>query len=238
MDLPEEEILVVSTNDSERQLAVQKYDELLQSTSSEPHTRSKSKSPRRSRRERDAVPPSPAPPEYKKSTVSTGSVNLSLSARSKSAPRRPHTSAGPRDKAFSQAAERLESAYGITRDPRNHHAEEEDDPLRKRRAEARARPDTSNSAKSNGGKGFIQSPRMSFTASGGSSGTSTSTTASNTDASSSSHDSDEMRAWEEELARIEIQSRRSSDMLGFAGKRKRSVGPLRMIPCVGGNEES
>ena len=30
-----------------------------------------------------------------------------------------------------------------------------------------------------------------------------------------------MREWEEELARIEVRSRRSSDLLGFAGKVRR-----------------
>jgi hypothetical protein len=33
-----------------------------------------------------------------------------------------------------------------------------------------------------------------------------------------------VQEWEAELAKIEIQSRKSSDMLGFASKRKRSTG--------------
>ena len=35
---------------------------------------------------------------------------------------------------------------------------------------------------------------------------------------------EKMREWEEELAKIEMLSRRSSDLLGFAGMRKRSIG--------------
>jgi len=33
--------------------------------------------------------------------------------------------------------------------------------------------------------------------------------------------SDSMREWEQELAKIEMKSRRSSDLLGFFGKKKR-----------------
>ena len=57
----------------------------------------------------------------------------------------------------------------------------------------------------------------------------------NDEPSPSSSPSDRhMREWEEELARIEMRSRRSSDLLGFSGKRKRSTG----APKVGAVAQS
>jgi hypothetical protein len=61
-------------------------------------------------------------------------------------------------------------------------------------------------------------PRVSPAASGSSTTTTTSTSSISSSAESQS---DEVREWEEELARIEVQSRKSSEMLGFACKRKR-----------------
>jgi hypothetical protein len=41
-----------------------------------------------------------------------------------------------------------------------------------------------------------------------------------------------MKEWEEELARIEMRSRHSSDLLGFSGKRKRSTGVPRVMAAI------
>ncbi|KAH6919042.1 hypothetical protein BKA70DRAFT_1249102 [Coprinopsis sp. MPI-PUGE-AT-0042] len=94
VELAEKELLVVSTNESERQLGLAKYAELAESSTavSDYGVRSKSKSPRRLRpdtkdgRLPEDLPPSPAlPPETRGSSKPK-------------TPRRPHTSAGPRDK--------------------------------------------------------------------------------------------------------------------------------------------
>lgn len=48
---------------------------------------------------------------------------------------------------------------------------------------------------------------------------------------------DEVKAWEEELVRIEIQSRRSSDLLGFAEKhaaRLKALSLKRLFPFGSG----
>ncbi|EAU88046.2 hypothetical protein CC1G_10819 [Coprinopsis cinerea okayama7 len=93
IELAEKELLVVSTNESERQLALAKYAELAESSSgaaisSEYMVRSKSKSPRRLKDGKlpPDLPPSPALPPG------------SGGSRKPKTPRRPHTSAGPRDK--------------------------------------------------------------------------------------------------------------------------------------------
>lgn len=220
------------------------------------YSRSKSKSPRRSRPEReDAIPPSPAV------NSSNHAVSPSYN-RSKSSSRRPHTSAGPRDKPVNFAG----GAYGR---PRGQEGEMfgqtslsggslnagngSADPSTKRRSEfvvsRTQRPDSSHKRLAGGG-GFLSgngsgkvssnsfwstvhsngvAPRMK----GAPSGSSTSTTASSSSVSSSSHGdseaSDHMREWEEELAKIEVKSRRSSDLLGFSGKRKRTAGTPRVI---------
>ncbi|TFK42948.1 hypothetical protein BDQ12DRAFT_677063 [Crucibulum laeve] len=228
IELADKELCVVSTNDSERQLAISKYNEL--SDLLESSGRSKSKSPRRSRIGRDDnVPPSPAP----------------YPTKNKSSTRRPHTSAGPRDKPSG-----FGTSYGRSREPEREAGtsslgDREPASYRKRRIEGsstRTRPDTSQSeAKHTNGKPSLtffssssssaySSPRMGNAPSG----SSTSTTASSSSISSSSQggesESDQhMREWEEELARIEMRSRRSSDLLGFAGKRKRSAGAPRVV---------
>lgn len=99
----------MSTNEQERQNAQATYAELVESgRMNDSALRSKSKSPRRLKPiERGDIPPSPAP--YRGEGASTSSstqqhASTSSSGRMK-APRRPHTSAGPRDKSsFGQAS--------------------------------------------------------------------------------------------------------------------------------------
>lgn len=240
------ELLIVSTNEAERQLATSKFNEALQNSLEK--GRSKSKSPRRTRRDREDVPPSPAPHKgWKICSSSTGSVTSGLglgsgaSSSSKAAPpRRPHTSAGPRDKAYDFAGARLESAYNRERDARAKAQDEEDVHKQRRAGGAGSRPSTSQgeSKRRSTTKGysfFGAAPRLGTALSGSSTGTSgsgsvTASTSRSATSSVSSNggDDDRMREWEEELAKIEMRSRRSSDMLGFAGKRKRSAGAPRL----------
>ncbi|KAF9533487.1 hypothetical protein CPB83DRAFT_873536 [Crepidotus variabilis] len=116
IELADVELFVVSTNETERQLAISRYAE-LQETASLSSTRSKSKSPRRKRSDRaddDAIPPSPAVhaalSNIGNSPTASGSGVKAPTSR-KVNPRRPHTSAGPRDKPVNFAG----GAYGQTR---------------------------------------------------------------------------------------------------------------------------
>lgn len=222
LELNEKEIFVVSTNNAERQLAITKYNEMLDSAHQE--YRSKSKSPRRTRADREELPPSPLPPVS--STAKAGVAHMP-GPTSKTRPitsRRPHTSAGPRDKPPTSSRLETNSFGGRTRDdyvevaPRG-------DVYKKRRSSrleeattGRTRSDSSQAETKRSGKGYFFSssaPKMGSVPSG----SSTSTTASSSSISSSSHgesESDQVREWEAELAKIEMKSRRSSDLLGFA----------------------
>lgn len=246
------ELLVVSTNEAERQLAITRFNEAIQASLEK--GRSKSKSPRRTRKDRhdgEEIPPSPAW-KVGSTSASTGSVTGASgltasgggggSSSKTPAPRRPHTSAGPRDKAsFDFAGARLESAYN-----REQRVNAED--VQQRRPESKSksnsRPSTSQGESKGQGRSrstmkgysfFGSAPRIGTALSGSSSGTngsatgtSRSATSSVSSASESETGDDKMREWEEELAKIEMKSRKSSDMLGFAGKRKRSAGPPRL----------
>ncbi|PPQ77592.1 hypothetical protein CVT25_011384 [Psilocybe cyanescens] len=254
VELADQELLVVSTNEAERQLALSKYNELQDAMVVDGYSRSKSKSPRRTRPERDdAIPPSPAP------TITTNAASPPYN-RSKSSNRRPHTSAGPRDKPVNFAG----GAYGRPRGPEGETFGQPSmgsssgagpgsgptSTSTKRRSEVvvmrTQRPDSKRGVGgflSGNGSGKLSStsfwstvhsngvaPRVKVAPSG----SSTSTTASSSSVSSSSHGGDSetsehMREWEEELAKIEVKSRRSSDLLGFSGKRKRSAGAPRVI---------
>jgi hypothetical protein len=232
LELNEKEIFVVSTNNAERQLAITKYNEMLDLAHQE--YRSKSKSPRRTRVDREELPPSPHPSAVTTSKPSEtrmpGSIgHASSSSKSRSATRRPHTSAGPRDKPLGTNPAGLETSSfgGRSRDDETEVAPR-GEVFKKRRSsrleEASTvrllRHDSSSHAtepKRSGKSYFFSSsaPKMGLVPSG----SSTSTTASSSSISSSSHagsDSDHMREWEAELAKIEMKSRRSSDLLGFA----------------------
>lgn len=226
LELGEKELFVVSTNNAERQLAITKYNEMLDTANQE--YRSKSKSPRRRRADREELPPSPLPSASSTSKVGTAhmpgaTLHSSSSSKSRSTPRRPHTSAGPRDKPSSGPRLETSSFGGRARD--DYEAEPCGEVYKKRKSSrfdeatgGRTRPDSSQSEAKRSGKSYFFSssaPKMGSVPSG----SSTSTTASSSSISSSSHgesESDHMREWEAELARIEMRSRRSSDLLGFA----------------------
>ncbi|KAG6844731.1 hypothetical protein H0H87_004351 [Tephrocybe sp. NHM501043] len=249
IELSEKELLIVSTNEAERKLAVSKYNALL-SSQMERSGRSKSKSPRRSKRDLDLdLPPPPSPflPPGKQ-TSSTGSIKASANGASSSnggrvpTPRRPHTSAGPRDnKAFESAHARMAYRSGES-------SKESEDLFRRRREEpprlglvkVPSRPETSQGvpSKRRSGMGslFSSAPKITTALSGSSNGTSGSGSGSSMSRSASSsvssHELDadpteKMREWEEELAKIEMRSRKSTDMLSFFG-RKRSAGPPKV----------
>lgn len=242
LELKEQELLIVSTNEGERKVALSKYNELINNNTPGQSARSKSKSPRRPSRDPDLLdlPASPAPPgKHKNGFNSTGSVaedSGRLGGSKVATPwRRPHTSAGPRDKSF-EFARRPEAVYGRERNPSGSGAHVS-------ASENIGRPGTSQSEvkRRSGmvsrGYSFFSSPRVGMALSASSAGTSsasgsgsrTASSSGSTPSSLSSHaghedDGDRMKEWEAELVKIEIRSRRSSDMLGFAGRRKRSTG--------------
>ncbi|KAJ7489881.1 hypothetical protein B0H11DRAFT_2010794 [Mycena galericulata] len=214
LELEDKELLVVSTNEAERQLALSKYNDALYSSYSD-GGRSKSKSPRRSRRLHDDAPPLPASASRAEHPhrVSASSSHYSSASPSKQ-PRRPHTSAGPRDK----------SRTGGSISGRETEGKETDvaELFRRRRG---ARPDTGADAEvatsHSIGKGYFNASLTVTTGAVDSGGSASSTSLSASSSSTSSNQSDEVREWEEELARIEMKSRRSSDLAGFATKRSR-----------------
>jgi len=249
LELADQELLIVSTNEAERQLALAKYNEMQDAILVNHTSRSKSKSPRRSRPEReDPIPPSPG--------VSTATSSSSYH-RSKSRSRRPHTSAGPRDKPVNFAGGAYECPRGQDGEASGHANGSEGNgegsststpAAAKRRSDGvvmrTMRPDRVWGGANGGGKSSmsfwstvhsngISPPRVK----GAPSGNSTSTTASSSSVSSSSYGaesdkSDHTKEWEEELARIEMRSRHSSDLLGTSGKRKRSMGVPRMMAAI------
>lgn len=217
IELEERELLVISTNESERKLALCKYNE---TSSSSDNSRSKSKSPRRSSRR-----PDPDPPELPSSSshshkVSSASSQYPSSSRTRSVPRRPHTSAGPRDKVHSLSSK----SNGQPPQAQEASLESEENQVSFRRwKSARAEPSESSKA---GVLGSVSAPRVAALPSDSSSNSNMSGSMSASSASDSSQEPDDVREWEAELAQIEVRSRRSSDMLGFISKKKRtSVDP-------------
>ncbi|KAJ7219110.1 hypothetical protein GGX14DRAFT_434660 [Mycena pura] len=208
LELKEKELLVVSTSEAERRLALSTYDEAGCTRYSQ-GGRSKSKSPRRSHKQNDIAPPLPVSAFRAEHPhrVSASSSRYS-SASPLKPPRRPHTSAGPRDK----------TRITCSVSPVDNKEAQPEDLFGPRTR----RPDTSHAdirAGQRSGKGYLNTPLT-----GADRARSASSTSLGTSASSSSVDSsqsDEVREWEEELARIELRSRRSSDLLGFASKKRR-----------------
>ncbi|KAG5634879.1 hypothetical protein H0H81_000424 [Sphagnurus paluster] len=242
IELGEKELLIVSTNTAERQLALAKYNDLLNSYA---HGRSKSKSPRRTKYHGAGDDLPPPPPPYKKGMGSTGSVTGGQATLSPkvATPRRPHTSAGPRDSPrtydFAGAQTRMVKAgyYEQRSDGGEtfgrHQGQGQADTKRAGAPESKRRSGVVGSL-------FASAPRITTAFSGSSNGTTStsspgsgsgSVTRSTSSVSSTGGEMDvgpdeRMREWEEELAKIEARSRRSSDMLGFSGKRKQ---PLRGV---------
>lgn len=204
----------MSTNDAERQLALSKYNESYSGGA-----RSKSKSPRRSRRENDDAPPLPASASRAEHShrVSSSTSHYSSASPSKP-PRRPHTSAGPRDKSRTGGSASASEA------------ETKETPGEVYRRRRGTRPDTGvaaeKAASQSVAKGYFNADAhtpltVTTTPVADSGGSASSTSLSTSSSSADSNPSDEVREWEEELARIEMRSRRSSDLVGFSNKRRR-----------------
>lgn len=218
--------MVVSTNEAERQLALTKYNELYESASVQSTARSKSKSPRRSRpHPSEALPPLP---------VNGASSSSAPYIKSKTRSRRPHTSAGPCDKPVNFAG----GVYGRPRvqeggksSPTNISGEDVAPSSKhlgtgpsssKRHSELvppleSPRPESRESA--------AKQPRTD-----GWKPNFWPTTFASISSSSPEEDvgrTGSMQEWEQQLVKIELKSRKSSDFLGFF-KRKRSEGPSRV----------
>lgn len=228
--MEERELFLISTNESDRKLAATKY--------ADAHARSKSKSPRRGKAPLSSSPenqlpsPLPIPPVPQSATLVEARNNMTSHHPSRSSPtaivltppqtlRRPHTSAGPRDKPSGRSHHRHHE----------HHRErdrnrEDENPgklstvFRSSRRPETARP-TSASKDSHASSPTSAYPypptharRSSREVNGG--------VVPIAGADGSANDPKTVRAWEEELARIERTSRRvSTDMLGFNLKRLR-----------------
>ena len=224
IDLAEQELLVVSTNEAERQLALANYNE-LHYASVRNTTRSKSKSPRRLRPNPEE--PLPLPP-----IVGANSYGKPRS-------RRPHTSAGPRDKPMnfaggtyghSHVQEGGESSttnisgevVGLSSGHSSKRRSELVIPSTTLRPETAAKQPRIDSWKPH----FWPTNRVNSTSPRLKNTSSASTTPSSSSNSNSSPEEDaQLREWQEELEKIEKKSRKSSDLLGFF-KRKRSEGAL------------
>ena len=257
IELEERELYLVSTNESERKVATAKYQEI--------YARSKSKSPKRGKRGQPLTPPQtpnqdiPAVPLAPKSAYPLDdSKNRILPSRpltsstSTQALRRPHTSAGLRDKSSSRT-HHSHRHHHIDKDLRDRNEirplKEQPPtsflriPRRPGSSSATASAPSSSEPPSPPKKGGFLNSRSSrnddrpWTAtirtnnSASTSGYSSSSSVggggefawnwslSDVNGGSAS-DPGSVRAWEEELERIELQSRRvSADMLGFKRQR-------------------
>ncbi|KDQ33567.1 hypothetical protein PLEOSDRAFT_48198 [Pleurotus ostreatus PC15] len=214
LELADQELLIISTNEAERSLALSKFNEQVDSCM-DPSARSKSKSPRgKIRRDREGeVPLPPAPHSEQFSRPSTSSTT-------KSSSRRPHTSAGPRDKVLGFGSS---PTYNRVKEPEEGRENEAHAHRTKHPDSSRSRPGTASGDSVKGSSKHLFASRISSSSSSGRdsdrSTRSAGSISTNPSSTSGSPGLKEVRAWEEELARIELQSRRSSDMLGFAYKR-------------------
>lgn len=208
----------MSTNEAERQLALAKYNELhdacIQNT-----TRSKSKSPRRSRPHPEE--PLPLPPVIHDNANSSSTPYGKGKARS----RRPHTSAGPRDKPTNFTGGEYVRPHD-QEDQSSSNISGEDMPAgsgSKRRSELRpeSRDSLAKQPRIDGWKPNFWPTTLASSISpkvikGATS--SESTTASSSSLSSPEEDPGHiglMREWGGELTKIEKKSRKTSDLLGF-----------------------
>ena len=185
--LAEKELLIVSTSEAERQHAASKYAE-----------HSKIGLPRRPRKAHEEI----------SSSRHTGNSPNAISQPASSIPRlrRPHTSAGPRDK--------LGNLSGVPYTlPRNFF-----------RSEASGGPPSPVFWKRRKDVHSVQKPTNDSTSK------LTLLRSRNSTCSSFDTDSEVVREWERELARIEIRSRRSSELIGFPWKRRRSMAPDTVFP--------
>ncbi|OBZ75724.1 hypothetical protein A0H81_04517 [Grifola frondosa] len=231
LELEPRELAVVATGEAERRLALEKYTEQRQSA-----LRSKSRSPWRRPGEAETEPAQlPSPPQSPPQRTERGHIPAaSVSAAGtkgkerRKTPRRPHTSAGPRDKSnFPYAAQ---AQVGMRSDP-DHNAEGQGASSSGSGSSAHGR---GHARKESGlGESMVYASRgESVSADKGKGRASVDERERERRKNSGlglqlGLEVEQVRAWEEELARIELQSRRSSaDMLGSwgVGKRKRVAG--------------
>ncbi|KAH9946274.1 uncharacterized protein BXZ73DRAFT_95777 [Epithele typhae] len=237
LDLEPQEVTVVSTNASERRIAMEKWAE-----QKELAQRSKSKSPWRKRGEEDGETTGaaadahglPSPPQTPAQTSSSSSGHRMADGKPrKKMPRRPHTSAGPRDKSHftfthSAASESEPPELTSSTDSRSSASSSHDRPsgwraresglgesmlgaVEKVRRKARGTEGEGKRGRESGDgdDDRARKDRLKTTGLGLQLGL----------------EVDEMRAWEAELARIEVQSRRSSiGMFGMFSVTRRRTG--------------
>ncbi|KAJ4488166.1 hypothetical protein J3R30DRAFT_3400731 [Lentinula aciculospora] len=221
-ELDEEEIFTTSVNDAERRLAMSKT--RSQSTS---EARSKSKSPRRTRRKLED-PSEPVPSASTSGLKPSPQPHIppnptsSSTKRKESIPRRPHTSAGPRDSSSSSFS------------PPNPSLEIAPLPSNSSATARKKRPATTPTI---GGDSQMTENRHAFSPIISLSSTPSTRSGSSTSESTNCQDdqssSAAVKEWEAELARIELKSRRSSDLLGFGFKRKRPSVFAAVGSCCG-----
>ncbi|KAF4603903.1 hypothetical protein EYR40_001076 [Pleurotus pulmonarius] len=247
LELADQELLIISTNEAERSLALSKFNDQVDSCM-DPSARSKSKSPRgKIRRDREGevpLPPAPHSAQFSRpSTSSTSQKTLDRSSKAhtqsmqsssglpkvKPSSRRPHTSAGPRDKVLGFGGS---PTYNRVKEPEEGRENEAHAHRTKHSDSSRSRPGTASGDSVKSSSKYLFASRISSSSSSGRdsdrSTRSAGSISTNPSSTSGSPGLKEVRAWEEELARIELQSRRSSDMLGFAYKRlKRTFEPSR-----------
>ncbi|KAL4267320.1 Arrestin C-terminal-like domain-containing protein [Pleurotus pulmonarius] len=239
--------VVVASSTAERSLALSKFNDQVDSCM-DPSARSKSKSPRgKIRRDREGevpLPPAPHSAQFSRpSTSSTSQKTLDRSSKAhtqsmqsssglpkaKPSSRRPHTSAGPRDKVLGFGGS---PTYNRVKEPEEGRENEAHAHRTKHSDSSRSRPGTASGDSVKSSSKYLFASRISSSSSSGRdsdrSTRSAGSISTNPSSTSGSPGLKEVRAWEEELARIELQSRRSSDMLGFAYKRlKRTFEPSR-----------
>lgn len=241
VELEKRELTITSTNDSQRQIAISRYNE---------PGRHKSKSPRSSKRERrtehadqlsspqcssnsSQEGPLSAPVNQPSRHPSDSRLGHTYKFSSASVPhaqndnhkakrtRRPHTSAGPRDKPNGLVMRTYEPIPG-TSHPSS--------------ASTGARSPTSGSSRSCWRQRWPEVPRLGSRSSSNPDGHDNLKGVSQCDPGGRARehmDQVEIRAWEEELARIESASQKSTaNMLGFISQRKRSSGILSAIRTV------
>lgn len=239
VELDDQEIIVVSTNEAQRQLALSRYSAAGQSKSRSP------KRPKRGRPNTNTQLPSPprsppaaakvpekapiAPKGDREHEISHGHTHKFSSASSPQpgskyklkSIRRPHTSAGPRDAPHGYDSR----GYNVLHNHSNRHPV----PLR---------PETAYSGPAANGRDirgafnqkWVEAPRLGHSSSSASSDRAHLTTPESANRTEGSLLFEkvgqvEMRAWEAELARIELVSRRSTaDMMGFVSQRRKLNG--------------
>lgn len=201
-------------------------------------SRSKSKSPYRGSRESAENPDLPVPPVPRSAIPSSHYLTRADPSTSSSSPssakvRRPHTSAGPRDKASSRSLR----THDHPRERERERHRESDRPgkispiLRLPRRPETAQP-TSNlppplpllgkSFNTHSHSHYVHPYPLSPRNQRDNSSLSSETSTSSSSGGDYLNDPGTVRAWEEELARIELKSRRDSvDMLGFNRRRSR-----------------